>query len=368
MAEYEKNYEFKLIKNMVVNDCHVHLYNWYDDKAGGLNFMEQLEKYRKDFKMSHINIVCIPFYSGYNISQNVLSSILKIEYPEYFVHGGLFYPNKPVTLPFPDGFTPQEQVEDMMSIGLDGIKMIETKPNCQKMLGIKLSDSLYDPYFTKLEEEQIHILCHAADPESFWDPDKFDSTHPEWNYSRGGYLSFEETHEDIYKVLEKHPDLNITLAHMCFLENYPDKVVDLLEKHPNLTFDICPHLTMFVAMSKNRKTWIEFFNKYSDRILHGSDYCPSYGDISTIGHDNLYRFLLTDDEFKFWNGMEAHGLKLDKSIAEKILGTNMYRIMGEKSKPINKDAFKEYVRKYEKYITDQNKDKIFEYLEKNNLL
>ena len=368
MPEYEKNYEFKLIKDYLVNDCHVHIDNWDDGKENGYNFMEQLERYRTDFKMSHINIVCVPFYSGYDISQNILCAILKLEYPEYYVHGGLFYPNKPVTLPFPEGFTLEEQVDDMKSLGFDGIKMIETKPNCQKMLGVKLSDPMYDSYFAKLEEEQINILCHAADPKGFWDPNKFDPKHPEWNYSQGGYLSYEETHEDIYKVLENHPDLKITLAHMCFLESYPEKVVELLEKHPNLYFDICPHLMMFGKMSKDRKIWTEIFNKYSNRFVHGSDYSSSYGNISTIGHDNLYRFLLTDDEFKFWNGMDAHGLKLDKSIVEKILATNMYRIMGEKSKPVNKDALKEYIRKYESYLTDKNKDKIFEYCEEQNIL
>ena len=370
MPEYERNYEFKLIKDMSINDCHVHLRSWDDGVKNGLsNYMEQLEKYRTDFKIKDMNMVCIPYCYDRDVSQNIMAAILKLEYPQYYVHGGTVYLSQPVNPPFPEGFAPEEQLDDLMAIGLDGIKMIETKPNYQKMLGVKLSDPLYDKFFAKAEKEQISILCHSSDPESSWSLEGLDPKHPEWHYANGTFLTFEEIHKDLESVLNKYPNLKITLAHIFFNENHPEKFVELLEKHPNLTYDICPHTYMFGVMSKNVSLWKEIFTKYSDRIMFGTDYCSSSGNIPTIGHDNVYRFLLTDDDFKFWNGMEAHGLNLNKSDVEKILYSNFYKAFGEKSKPINKDALRDYIKKYEKLMTNkENKEKIFEYFKNNSLI
>ena len=370
MPEYERNYEFKILNNMPLTDCHVHLRNWSDGEKNGLsNYMEPLEKYRTDFKIKNMNMVCIPYCYGRDVTQNIMAAILKLEYPDYYVHGGTVYPSQPVSLPMPEGLSPEEQLDDLMAVGLDGIKMIETKPNYQKMLGVKLSDPLYDKFFAKAEKEQISILCHASDPERSWCLEGLDPKHPEWHYANGTFLTFEEIHEDLENVLDRYPNLKITLAHIFFLENHPEKLVELLEKHPNLTYDICPHTNMFGVMSKNVPLWKEIFTKYSDRIMNGADYCSSSGNIPTIGHDNIYRFLLTDDEFKFWNGMEAHGLGLAKADVEKILYSNFYKAFGEKSKPINKDALKEYINKYEKYILNkENRDAIFNYCEERGLI
>ena len=368
--DFIDNYDFDIIKGMEVNDCHIHIQNWEDGENNSKeNFIEQLEEYQRDFKISKMNIVCLPYGCERDICQNFLGGILKIEKPNYYVHAGLMYPNHPVELPFPKGVSPVEQLNDAIAVGFDGIKMLEQKPNYRKMLGISAADEVYEPYFAKLEEEQFHVLWHACDPEEFWSEEKVDPNHPDWSYSGEGYCSFEELHEEVYQVLLRHPNLKVTMAHILFLERYPEKLIELFETYPNLCVDITPHTNMFGVMSENRDLWKGIFTKYADRIIFGTDYSSQCGKIHTIGHENVYDFLMTENEFKFWNNMPVHGLNLERETVEKIFSKNFIRILGNEPKPINKDAFAEYIKKFERFIINHSQgERVMKYCEKNGIL
>ncbi len=72
-------------------------------------------------------------------------------------------------------------------------------------------------------------------------------------------------------MLDKHPRLNATLAHFFFLSEYRDRVEEILEKYPNVKFDLTPGWEMYIAFSKDTEGWHDFFEKYSERILFGTD-------------------------------------------------------------------------------------------------
>jgi predicted TIM-barrel fold metal-dependent hydrolase len=75
----------------------------------------------------------------------------------------------------------------------------------------------------------------------------------------------------------------------------------------------------------------EFFNKFSDRILFGTDSTPLYCD----SYDIYYRFLETRDEYFDYcvesvprqGRWKIYGLGLDNQVLEKIYNKNASRIL-----------------------------------------
>ena len=109
-----------------VIDCHIH-YPHPKLKMSLINICERL-------KIDRLNIVCTPHQSRLSLVPDALH--LKAHYPEkVFVFGGLdvsvyFREAQRVGLVFAD------QVDLLASLGCDGIKMIEAKPQMRKMLPV----------------------------------------------------------------------------------------------------------------------------------------------------------------------------------------------------------------------------------------
>lgn len=61
---------------------------------------------------------------------------------------------------------------DLWSLGVDGMKMIEGKPDYRRHTGLALNDPIYDMYYSWCSDNAVPILMHVADPEEFWHIDK----------------------------------------------------------------------------------------------------------------------------------------------------------------------------------------------------
>lgn len=72
------------------------------------------------------------------------------------------------------------------------------------------------------------------------------------------------------KILCKYPNLRIAAAHMGFYANRLDIASRLLENCPNMYFDITPALIIYSQLSDNKDAQ-EFFRKYQDRLIYGTD-------------------------------------------------------------------------------------------------
>ena len=69
--------------------------------------------------------------------------------------------------------------------------------------------------------------------------------------------------------------------------------------------------------------------------------------------DTVYDFLTTDKVLHEWN-YEFQGLNLDDDVTDKILCGNFQRRVSEQPKPMNLEALKRYVCKYEHLITSED--------------
>lgn len=165
-------------------------------------------------------------------------------------------------------------IKRMMSIGIDGIKMLEGKPTTRKRFPIpNFDDPLFDPTFSYLEKEGINITWHVNDPEEFWDEEKvpFWAKRSGWFYGDGTYVNNMDQYRQVENLLKKHPKLKITFAHFFFLSNNLKHLSYLFDTYPNISVDITPGIELFTNMSDNIDEAKAFFNKYYDRILYGTD-------------------------------------------------------------------------------------------------
>ena len=356
---------FHLPEGMTAIDGHIHIEHWADGREGGHdNFMGPLEDYRRECGLTWGNVACIPVLRGRDASQNIMGGLLKLENPRYFAHGGLVYPPLPVQLPVPKDFAFVRQVEELMEIGFDGIKMLEGKPNVRRLLGVSLADPAYDEYFSLLEEGQIHLLWHVNDPANFWDRSTLSQYALDrgWCYEGEGFLSYEEGYEEIYTILQRHPLLKVTFAHLFFLSEQPDRLVQLFETYPNVCVDITPGSEMYRNMSIDRKLWRHIFTRYADRFLLGTDtYSLTPLEMAKDRLENIFQFLLTEKENLSLYSFPIKGLGLDRKTVSQILSGNFRRRVGEKPRKIDQEKLRAYIQKYLPLVGAENKEELLAY-------
>lgn len=332
-------------------DSHYHIYDWYNDEFG--DFFGATEKYIEVGNFHSININAITSGEG-DITANFKAALYKLRHPEVYIHGGLVYDNLPVTSNNTAGIT--AQYRELMQIGFDGIKLLETKPSQQKIIGCQIDTDCYDDLFELAEKDGTHFVWHVADPPYFWDPEKAPKSAIEsgWFYGDGTFPSYEDLYHQVFRVLERHPMLNITFAHFMFLSAHPEHIEEIFKKYPNVNFDITPASEIYEDFVEMYSDYRNFFSKYSERIEYGTD-CSDQRKLcdKLYNASIIYDFLTTDKLDEIW-GFPLRGFKLDEMALDNILCNNFLRRVGEKSRPINTVALKEYFEKYRHLIEDRD--------------
>lgn len=257
------------------------------------------------------------------------------------------------------GINMSKHVEELMACGCDGIKMLEGKPTTRLRYPIPDFDNkCWDPYFDYLEKKQIPVVWHVNDPEEFWDREKV----PAWALANGWFyadtkINNQSQYKQIENVLERHPMLKITFAHFFFLSNDLNRLGKLFDKFPNICVDITPGIEMFINFSKNIEKSREFFIKYQDRILYGTDICGCgcegdlhFNEKDSLIRSNLCRKVLSEkDDILIKGDKESlfgeedlliKSLQLDKEVQEKILYKNFLRNVSQR-KEINSNKILE---------------------------
>lgn len=289
------------------------------------------------------------------VNNNPQAICFKAMYPQdTYVMGGLDYTDINKYSGQKIRKTLADQVLKMLKIGFDGVKLIETKPSISKNMPFNIDDPVYDSFFGLLEERQLPIVWHVADPEEFWD----ERTIPPaakmrgWDYSNGTYPPKEEFHQRVERVLNRFPNLKVVFAHFCFLSANLSRASTVMDTYPHINFDITPGAAIYCDFSKKPENARDFFIKYQDRVLFGDDTTVEE-NISREGIAKkiffMRNFLETDEEFLMPQGDKyflprkdrIRGIKLPKSVLNKIYYENFLRIFGKKPRALDVFAGKE---------------------------
>ncbi len=338
-----------------VLDGHYHILLGWENSAGQ-SFLQSTKAYMDSRGFTTLNICAVPFLQEYHtdVSNNILAALCKLKMPELYIHGGIVYPHNVADEAMDEAFLPETQYRELMEIGFDGIKMLETKPTELRILGRSMDDALYENWFAAIECDGTHIVWHVADPAHFWIREFVSDEFVErgWFYGDGTYPTQEAIFKQVENVLDRHPYLKITLAHFYFHGDMPQRLETLFSKYPNVNVDITPGWEMYAAFARDPGYWRNFFIRYADRIGFGTDTCDENEGSPEIA-DIVYRFLTTTDEQEIW-GIRFPGIALDEEPLRKILEGNFRRRVGSTPKPISRDALKRYIEKYRLLIRDDN--------------
>ena len=338
------------LANLPLLDGHIHF--------GHPNFMPGLIDILNNQRVGKFNIVCTPHRARLSLVPDAL--FVKFHHPERtYVFGGLDI--SPLFMaPDTCGEMFATYVGQLLDMGCDGIKMIEGKPDMRKMLPIPAFDSpAYEPYWATLEERGVPLVFHVNDPEEFWDPAKIPdwAQAQGWFYGDGSFINNEDQYVEVLNVLERHPQLKVIFAHFFFLSAQLPRLAGLLERFPNMCVDLTPGIEMYHNFSRDPDAAREFFLKYQERILFGTDIgakallsTPEMGieaDESAVRIQIVRRFLEEDGPFQlevdsgFLFGRFSgpfHGLGLPEEALKKIYAQNFERLAGSQPRALNPGA------------------------------
>jgi len=298
-------------------------------------------------KLRAFNVCGIVCRGGESIIQNHLALTLKLRHPgKVYACGGLRYKLPAQTKA---NFDPLGQAKRLIELGFDGIKMIEGKPTAYEFLGIAMNDPVYDEYYGWLEEKQVPVVFHVADPETFWDRSKIPPHFLEmgWCYDDGTYPTKEQLYSEVDDVLERFPRLRLIFAHFYFLSGDADRADRFLERWENVSFDITPGMEMYGNFSRDPGRWKDFFTKHRERIVFGTDNICSVDEgerneaVAKIR--NMRRFLETTDEFTFGR-YDVKGLGLDEAVLAKIYHENFGRYFGDAPREVDRQKATDFCR------------------------
>lgn len=325
---------------MDIIDSHVHLRN--------LDHLGALRENRAATGVSRMNIVCV--FGHDTVSDNPPGLAAKALYPDEFtLFCGLDHAN---ALSGGRLHAPSyaEQATHLWDLGVDGFKLIETKPNYRKMLGLSLTDPVFGGFFEFLEQGGMPLVWHVADPEEFWHPERT----PKWAAAQGwGYDSTYESpdtlYSDVWTVLKRHPRLQVIFAHFFFWAGKLGEAERLFDSYPGVHFDLAPGIELLYTLSRDVDLAREFFIRHQDRIIFGTDIFGSNTTLEARERSGLVRrFLETDDEFRVGDDADfllgppeegvIRGLALPEDVLRKILHGNFQRLTEESPRPLNRSA------------------------------
>ena len=243
--------------------------------------------------------------------------------------------------------TMARQIDEMVAIGADGLKLIESKPTHRRLVDIPIDSDHYEEMFARLEEIGLPIVWHVADPEEFWYPELT----PSWASGRGwGYdrtwPSKESFYAEVDSVLRRHPKLKVIFAHFYFLSADLASAAQLLDSYEGVCLDLAPGIEMFYNMSKDPDAARDFFVKYSNRIVFGTDIEAGSSEQEAIIRAGIVtRWLETEDEYRVPEDADytlgppedgiMRGIRLPKDSLANIYINNFERLAGPQPKPLN---------------------------------
>lgn len=332
-----------------ITDCHVHI----RDTSQVPHFQRLSEK----LGLSSIGLVCTAGSSGGH--DNAFGFLAKDQRPDFFyLFAGFDHWHADGQAATPADLA--DQIDRYNRAGVDGIKIIESKPGARRKLGHPLDGDYFAPAFERIARHGLPVLWHVADPEEFWDP----QLTPAWAAERGwGYDASDPAKESLYQeaeaVLRRHPSLRVVFAHFYFLSADLDRAAALFDTYPSVSVDLAPGIEMYYNLSRDPNESRDFFTTYADRILYGTDlgiFPEEQLETSIARAELVLRFLRTRDEYRvppeadFLLGPPEdgviRGLGLPEEPLAKILGGNYRSLVGESPRPLDREAAMAERRRY----------------------
>ncbi len=238
------------------------------------------------------------------------------------------------------------------AIGVKSFKQLGLMARDRDGSLLRIDDERLFPVWERAGELGIVVAFHTSDPLAFfqpWNPQnerwKEMELHPEWSFAdREKYPERNVLLEMRNNVIRSFPN---TQFHCCHVANNPENmesVAKLCEELPNFHLDIAARLGELGRHPA--KVGRDFFNKFQDRIMFGTDRMFLTKQIEVQGagpakiftkeEDNMFyethwRYLQTmDKQFDHPTPIQGNwkidGIGLDEKVCKKIYWDNAYKL------------------------------------------
>jgi len=202
--------------------------------------------------------------------------------------------------------------------------------------GFRIDDDRLEPIFQALEDNDLPLIIHIADPDTYFNLHYQDASK---------YGTKEENLLQLENVMERHPKICFQIPHFGSqpeIHRLPN-LAKWLEKFPNIILDTASSRWMARELSKDTKKAREFLIKYSDRILFGTDLSANRGNRDYYEGRYLAQRILwetkdagvplpfEDADTKDSGGTIINGLDLPISVLRKLYWKNAMKMYGTAS-------------------------------------
>ncbi len=329
-------------------DCHMHTLS---------GAPERLQHIADHFGFEKYAVLGCPCFAGPLNNLEVL--LAKALHPHHvYAFGGLTYQPQER-----NGEAHVKQVQRLMQAGFDGIKLIESKPTIARDLKLQMDSEEMEPVFALLEETMFPILWHVGDPAPFWDvrtAPRF-AVENGWCYTDPSFPSLKALYEQTERVLERHPRLQVCLAHFYFTADDMAHARRMMDTYPGLRFDLTPGTEMYGHFLREPDLWREFFIRYQDRILFGTDLSDDEKDFDSGLYDTLVGLVISTltqpGPVKVWD-IQGHGLGLPEDVLGKIFTANTERMYGDAPREIRREGVAALIKRHEEDVPAAQREQL----------
>lgn len=205
---------------------------------------------------------------------------------------------------------------------------------------VMIDDPQFDPVFKHLAVKGIPLVGHLGEPKNCWLPvdemttnndKRYFTEHPQYHmYKHQEFPSYQEQMGARDRMLEKNPELTFIGCHLASLEWSVDTLAEFLDRFPNAAVDMAARMgQLFYQTKENREKVRNFFIKYQDRLLYGTDIIDSGGNKEAM-QNRMHETWMRDWEYLVTNHPltsdlidgDFRGLQLPKAVVNKIYADN----------------------------------------------
>jgi predicted TIM-barrel fold metal-dependent hydrolase len=234
-----------------------------------------------------------------------------------------------------------KSLREAKALGAKGLKVFKSLgTSIRDSTGrlVSIDDARLDPIWDVCGELGFPVLIHSADPIAFFHKvDPFNERwmqlkrNPGWSFYGTDVPGFDELLIARNRVIANHPKTNFIVAHMAEGANDYAKLSGWLDAMPNMSIDLSARENEY---GRQPRASSDFFTKYADRILFGTDRYP--GRVDQPRNRIYYRILETRDEyFDYYEHPYApmgewkvYGMNLPDEVLRKIYAANAKRLLG----------------------------------------
>lgn len=212
---------------------------------------------------------------------------------------------------------------------------------------IMLDDAGLSPIADHIQALGVPLIGHQGEPHNCWLPldqmttdndREYFAKHPQYHmYLHPDQPGYEDQMAARDRFVAAHPELDFVGAHMASLEYDVERLGRFLERYPNATVDLAARMSQVQYQSvRDRKKVRDFFIRYQDRLLYGTDLTFNPGDDAAEFRASAdavwrsdWRYLATDESQRVeMIHADVPGLALPREVIDKIYYRNAVRVFG----------------------------------------